>query len=251
MITIKDKRARDKMAAAGQLLAQVFAEIAPYLRENMSTLDIDTLIAQELSRKKLVSQSKGYKGYQHVSCISVNDEVVHGVPRASKVLKSGDLVKIDVCASFDGYCADMARCFFVGQQAHASSERLVDVAYKALDRGIENAVVGGRLSDISAAIQEEVEKHGFGVVREFAGHGIGRSMHEDPEIVNYGKRGHGPLLKAGMAFALEPMITLGNHDICILSDGWTAKTRDGSLAAHVEDTIIITENGPHIITRLA
>lgn len=251
MITIKDKQARAKMLTAGQLLAEVFAEVTPCIVQGMSTLDIDTKIAQSLTAKKLVSQSKGYKGYRHVSCISVNEEVVHGVPQSQKIIREGDLVKVDVCAAFDGYCADMARCFFVGGYVDSNARRLVDVAYSALDKGIDKAVPGARLGDISAAIQHEVEKHGFGVVREFAGHGIGRSMHEDPEILNYGKAGHGPLLKPGMAFALEPMITLGHYDICILPDGWTARTHDGSLAAHVEDTVIVTEEGPHIITRLA
>lgn len=251
MITIKDKRSCEKMLMTGQLLAQVFAEVAPYLVAGVSTLEIDAKIEQALTSKKLISQSKGYKGYKHVSCISVNEEVVHGVPQAHKLITEGDLVKIDVCAAFNGYCADMARCFFVGLPREHQARHFVDIAYSALDKGIEKAVPGGRLGDISAAIQDEVEKHGFGIVREFAGHGIGRYMHEDPEILNYGKKGHGPVLKAGMTFALEPMITLGHYGICILPDGWTAKTRDGSLAAHVEDTVIITEEGPQIITRLA
>jgi methionyl aminopeptidase len=250
MITIKDKRARQKMATAGMLLAQVFSELEPYITAGATTLELDKIIAQLLHYKKLISQSKGYKGYQHVSCISVNDEVVHGIPSASKRLNPGDLVKVDVCAAWEGYCADMARCFFV-EKALAEAQRLVDVAYRALDRGIEQAQPGKRLGDISAAIQTEVERAGFGVVRDFAGHGIGKRMHEDPEVLNYGKSGQGPLLRAGMSLALEPMITAGDYAVYVMPDGWTAKTRDGSLAAHVEDTVIITEEGPHIITRVA
>jgi methionyl aminopeptidase len=199
----------------------------------------------------LVSQTKGYKGYKHVCCISINDEVVHGVPDAKKILREGDLVKVDVCAALDGYCADMTRCFFVGASGSDEARRLVDTAYAALDKGIEKAVSGNRLSDISAAIQQEVERQGFGVVRIFAGHGIGKRMHEEPEILNYGIPGRGPLLQVGMAFALEPMITYGHHDVYITRDGWTAKTVDKSLAAHVEDTVIITEHGPRVITRAA
>lgn len=186
-------------------------------------------------------------GYRHVSCISVNDVVVHGVPHADCILQLGDLVKIDVCASWNGYCADMARSFFVGQSSE-QAQKLVDVAYQALKKGIDQARVGNRLSDISSAIQQEVEKHGFGVVRDFAGHGIGKNMHEAPEIVNYGKPGKGPVLKEGMTFAIEPMITAGKYNVYVANDGWTVKTVDRSLAAHVEDTIAITNAGPVILT---
>lgn len=250
MIILKDRHVYEKMARAGQLLCKLFDKLGKELQPGMTTLDIDATIASFLQENELVSQSKGYKGYRHVSCISVNDEVVHGIPNAKTVLKQGDLIKVDVCAAWSGYCADMARCFFVGSCANPQAQKLVDVARSALDKGIAQAVPGGRLGDISAAIQEEVESHGFGIVREFAGHGIGRSMHEEPEILNYGKKGHGPLLKAGMAFAIEPMITQGHYGVYLKADGWTACTRDGSLAAHVEDTVFITEKGPHIITRL-
>jgi methionyl aminopeptidase len=250
MITIKDKVARQKMVVAGQLLAELFAQLEMAVRAGVSTLHLDSVIADILRQKKLISQSKGYRGYRHVSCISINDEVVHGVPHENKIINTGDLVKIDICAAYNGYCADMARCFFVdSKKPHA--EMLVNVAWNALEKGIEKTVPGGRLGDISAAIQREVENAGFGVVRDFAGHGIGKRMHEDPEILNYGQEGKGPVLRPGMAFALEPMITHGHYAVEIMSDGWTAKTKDGSLAAHVEDTVLITENGPHIITRLA
>ena len=190
----------------------------------------------------------GYRGYKHVSCISVNDVVVHGVPAASVILKDGDLVKVDICASHDGYCADMARAFFIGKPK-PEAEKLVAVAESALKKGIEKARAGNRLGDISAAIQAEVEKNGFGVVRDFARHGIGKQMHEDPEILNYGKAGQGPLLQPGMTFALEPMITQGNYKVYVADDGWTVKTSDKSLAAHVEDTIAITHDEPKVLTR--
>ncbi|MGC2310165.1 MAG: type I methionyl aminopeptidase [Candidatus Babeliaceae bacterium] len=248
MISIKNKQAIEKMAQAGKKLAEIFKELKFFITAQMTTLEIDAWIEKQLQHYGLISQSKGYHGYQHVSCISVNDEVVHGVPGPLKKLQEGDLVKVDICVAYDGYCADMARCFFIGKPA-PEAQRLVEVAQAALDKGIEKAVVGGFLSDISAAIQQEVEKHGYGVVREFAGHGIGKKMHEEPELLNYGKPGQGPKLRVGMALAIEPMITQGHYAVRILSDGWTVVTADKSLAAHVEDTVVITQTGPLIITR--
>lgn len=249
MVTIKNKFAIEKMTEAGQLLAQIFVEIPTILHPGITTEQIDQYISSKLQANKLVSQTKGYKTYKHSSCISINDEVVHGVPSSLKKLQEGDLVKVDVCASYEGYCADMTRCFFIGQVSE-QVKNLVDVAYKSLDAGIDCMRPGRALSDISAAIQHAVESNGYSVVRDFAGHGIGKKMHEDPEILNYGKAGKGFKLMPGMAFALEPMITAGSYEIFIDKDGWTAKTRDKSLAAHVEDTIIVTDNGPRIITRL-
>lgn len=250
MITIKNQSAIDKMKRAGNLLGNMFLKIESILVENISTLEIDKWIEVYLNSNDLISSSKGYLGYKHSSCISLNDEVVHGVPSSIKKCKSGDLVKIDVCASFKGYCADMARYFFIDNVKNAEALKLVKTAQKALDAGISMARVGNRLGDISAAIEFEINKEGYGIVREFAGHGIGKRMHEDPEIVNYGKPGCGPLIKAGMAFAIEPMITQGSHKIFIAKDGWTVHTVDGKFAAHVEDTVIVTDNEPLVITRL-
>ena len=247
MIHIKNKLAIQKMAHAGAALSDIFVSMEQLIKPGVSTAEIDTWIEAQLQVKDLKSSVKGYMGYQHVSCISVNEVVVHGVPSANCFLKLGDLVKVDVCASWNGYCADMARSFFVGQPTE-QARALVEVAQRALARGIDQARVGNRLSDISAAIQEEVEKHGFGIVRDFAGHGIGKNMHEAPEIVNYGKPGKGPLLREGMTFAIEPMITAGKYNVYIANDGWTVKTVDHSLAAHVEDTIAITQAGPIVLT---
>ena len=247
MIHIKNKLSIQKMAQAGSLLADILAGVEQLIKPGISTAKIDAWIETQLQAKGLVSSVKGYMGYRHVSCISVNDVVVHGVPQADCLLQLGDLVKVDVCASWNGYCADMARSFFVGQPSE-DAQRLVDVAHQALKKGIEQARVGNKLSDISAAIQEEVEKHGFGVVRDFAGHGIGMNMHEEPEILNYGKAGKGPILCEGMTFAIEPMITAGKYHVYVTDDGWTVKTVDHSLAAHVEDTIAITNAGPIILT---
>lgn len=249
MITIKNKVALGKMATAGKLLAQIFERMAEQIKPGGNALELDSWIARELIAAQMVTKMKGYQGYRHVSCISINDEVVHGVPTSTKMFKEGDLIKVDVCASWKEYCADMARPFFVGEVA-PKIQQLVAVAEAALYKGIEQAVPGNHLGDISAAIQAEVEKHGFGVIRDFAGHGIGKRMHEDPEILNYGTPGKGPLLRAGMTFALEPMIVVGSYKIYITQDGWTVKTVDKSWAAHVEDTIVITQSGPKILTRL-
>jgi methionyl aminopeptidase len=250
MILIKNKEAICHMAEAGLELAGIFEIVGTYVVEGRSTLEIDTFIAQELQRRGLVSMTKGYMGYRHVSCVSLNDEVVHGVPSESKKMRHGDLVKIDVCASLRGYCADMARSFFVGVMP-LNDERLsfVSAAQRALDAGISQAHIGRRLTDISAAIQHEIETAGYGVIRDFTGHGIGKSMHEDPEVLNYGKPGRGPVLQKGMVFAIEPMLTMGQYDVYIADDKWTVKTVDGSLAMHVEDTVAITEDGPKILTR--
>ncbi len=249
MITIKNKAAIAKMEEAGRFLSQIFSLAPAIVRPGMSTLDIDVWMEEKQREYGLTSKMKGYKGYKHVSCISVNDVVVHGIPSKMVILQQGDLIKVDVCVAWKEYCADMARAFFVGQGTE-QQEKFVAVAYEALDAGIAQAYAGNHLSDISAAIQNKVEKAGFGVVRDFAGHGIGKRMHEEPEILNFGKPGKGPVLRAGMALALEPMITMGSHKIKIMSDGWTAKTADGSLAAHVEDTIVITDTEPKIITRI-
>ncbi len=238
MISIKNKLSLSKMHRAGQLLLEIFDTVGALVRPGISTLEIDSWIEQELKKRDLVSQSKGYHGYKHVSCISVNDEVVHGVPSAQNTLATGDLVKIDICAAWQGYCADMARAYFV-ETISPKARHLVEVAQSALDKGIAQAKPGNRISDISAAIQQEVERHGYGIVRDFAGHGIGKNMHEDPEVLNYGTPGKGPVLRPGMTLAIEPMITMGKYEVYVTKDGWTVKTVDKSLAAHVEDLSLI------------
>lgn len=252
MIMIKNKASIMKMETAGKLLAGVMRDVEAVIKPGISTAEIDTWIDLELKKRGLVSRTKGYMGYRHSSCISVNDEVVHGVPSKQKKIQLNDLIKIDICASWKGYCADMARCFFVGGDGSLSQQRLykmIEVAEQALFAGVAKAVVGNRLSDISAAVQQVVEKEGFGVVRDFAGHGIGKLMHEEPEILNYGRPGQGPVLRAGMTFAIEPMITEKSYDVYVEDDGWTVKTVDKGWAAHVEDTILITDNGPVFLTR--
>lgn len=248
MIPIKGKRALTLMKDAGRRLAELFVDLSTIIRPGISTLEIDQWVESELARRRLVSQSKGYRGYRHVSCISINDVLVHGIPSARVMVREGDLVKVDICAAWKGYCADSARCFLM-EAANEGAKDLVNAAEFALNQGIGAALAGGHLYDISAVIQQTVESRGFGVVRDFCGHGIGHKMHEEPEIPNFGKAGTGPVLKSGMAFALEPMITAGKYHVAVEADGWTVRTVDGSLAAHIEDTVIITDNGPEVITR--
>ena len=236
------------MHGAGLRLAELFAGLSAVIKPGVSTLEIDQWIENELARRQLVSQSKGYHGYRHASCISINDVLVHGIPSARIKVRENDLVKVDICAAWKGYCADSARCFLM-EAASKEARALVNAAEEALNRGIEAALAGGHLHDISSVIQQSTESKGYGVVRDFCGHGIGHKMHEEPEIPNFGKAGTGPVLKSGMALALEPMITAGGYQVAVEADGWTVRTVDGSLAAHIEDTVIITDNGPEVITR--
>lgn len=250
MISIKQAHEIERMRTAGKLLAQVFEIIKPLIKPGITSLALDQIIEQELIKHELKGEAKGYKGYQHVSCISFNDEVVHAIPSIKKTLAVGDVVKIDICASWQGYCADMARTFLVGQTSEKIAH-FVQTAQRALDAGIQQACIKSRVSDISAAIQKTVEQEGYNVIRDFAGHGIGKAMHEEPEITNFISKDKGVLLKPGMTLAIEPMIVMGNYHVFVTPDGWTVKTRDKSLAAHVEDTVLITPQGPEILTRPA
>lgn len=248
-IIIKDKVAIAKMREAGRLLALVMETITSDILEGKSTWEIDALIEQKMLAMGLKTPCKGFAGYKHATCISVNDVVVHGVPSKETVLKSGDFVTIDIVGSFKGYCADMARCFFIGEVSPVA-RKLAAVAQQSLDEAISLIKPGLRLSTISATIQQVVEKNGFGVIRDFVGHGIGKTFHEAPEVPNFGEPGTGPILREGMTLAIEPMIVEHDYHVTKLSDGWTVKTADGGLAAHVEDTVLVTADGFEILTRL-
>jgi methionyl aminopeptidase len=248
-IILKNKVSIEKMRCAGQSLASILEEVKELVKPGQSTLSIDTFIEQRMHEAQLKPVCKGYAGYQFATCISLNDTIVHGIPSKEVILKSGDFVKIDVVGAFKGYCADLARYFFVGE-VRPTAHHLALTAQQALDGAIAKVGPGIRLSDISSFIQRHVEAAGFNVIRDFAGHGIGKSMHEAPQIPNYGTPGNGPELREGMALALEPMITEKGYQLRIMSDGWTARTVDGGLAAHVEDTVIVTKNGAEVLTRL-
>lgn len=249
MIVIKNKEALEKMRTAGQLLAQIMETVQDKVKPGTSTLELDIFIEQNINKVGLKPECKGYIGYKHATLVSVNDVVIHGIPSKEILLKSGDFIKIDVVGSYKGYCADMTRPFFVGD-INPVAHNMARVAQQALDAAIAKIAPGVHLSDLSYAIQQVVERAGYGILRDFAGHGIGQSMHEAPDVFNYGPPGYGTILQEGMTFALEPMITEHSHDVFIMKDGWTVKTVDGGLGAHVEDTVAVTKNGAEVFTRL-
>ena len=248
MIVVKNKASIKKMYIAGELLALVMEQVSDFLEPGLTTLQVNDFIEKNMHKYGLKPECKGYAGYKYATCISLNDVVVHGVP-SQETLKPGDFVKIDVVGSYKSYCVDMARYFFI-ENVCDIVKKLALVAQHALDSSIENINTGKRVSDISYTIQSVIEGAGFGVVRDFVGHGIGKQIHEAPEVPNFCTPGNGPLLREGMTLAIEPMLTQKSPDVRILSDGWTAKTVDGGLAAHVEDTVLITSNGAEVLTRL-
>lgn len=237
------------MAAAGRIVAQILDALKSFVAVGMSTADVEAYVDAEIKRHKAIPAFKGYRGYPSSICISLNAEVVHGIPSKSVKIRRGDLVSIDLGVILAGFYGDAAITIPV-EGVSAEAQRLSTVTEQSLYVGIEQAVVGNRISDISSAIQRYVESHGFSVVRAFVGHGIGRQMHEEPQVPNYGKPGQGPRLREGMTLAIEPMVNAGTHDIVILHDGWTAVTADGALSAHFEHTIAVTKQGPRILTKL-
>jgi methionyl aminopeptidase len=246
MIIRKSSREIEKIAAAGALVAETIAHVGRLLRPGVTTDELDQAAGAFIREHGGIPTSEGYKGYPKAICISPNDVVVHGIPDDFDV-SEGDLVTIDVGATLDGYIADSAYTFGVGE-IEPEAQRLLDVAQGALAAGIEEAVVGNRVGDISHAIQEVVEAAGFSVIRSLVGHGVGRYYHEDPHIPNFGEPGRGPRLSDGMTIAIEPMITAGGSDVHVMEDGWTIRTADGSLSAHFEHTVAITVDGPRILT---
>jgi len=236
------------MAKACRIAAETLNLVCEMARPGIKTLNLNRAAEAYIVERGAKPAFKGYRGYPAALCVSVNDGVIHGIP-SSMALKDGDVLSVDVGVLIDGFYGDSARTVIIGQGT-AEVKRLVKVTYEALQAGVGQAVAGNRLSDISNAIQQVVESNGFSVVRDFVGHGIGRRLHEDPQIPNYGKPGKGPLLKAGMTFAIEPMVNSGGADVRILPDRWTAVTVDGKPSAHFEHTVAVTENSPNILTKL-
>jgi methionyl aminopeptidase len=247
-ILLKTPAEIEKMRRSGEALRQVHDAVRPLVVPGASTMDLEKVAAARMDSLHAISAFKGYHGFPAVLCTSINSEVVHGIPSASRILADGDIVSIDCGVVIDGFYSDCAVTYAVGTPS-AGTRRLLDVTKASLDAAIQQAQVGGRLFDISATVQEMCEAEGFGVVKEFVGHGIGRSMHEDPQVPNFGTRGKGPRLKAGMVLAIEPMINAGRAEVKVLPDGWTTVTLDGSLSAHFEHTVAITKDGPLVLTR--
>jgi methionyl aminopeptidase len=248
-IVLKSPREIAIMREAGKIVAAVTAELERRAQPGMTTRDLDQIAAQMFQAAGAESTALGYFGYPGHICVSVNDEVVHGIPGPRK-LKQGDLVKCDVAARYRGYVGDTTHCFAVGgfSELPRRTQDLVRVTQEALFMGIQQAVAGNRLSDIGAAIEAHVTENGMSVVRDFVGHGVGRNMHEAPQVHHHGPPGRGPILRPGMCLAIEPQVNLGSAAVRMLDDGWTAVTLDGSLSAHFEHTVAITTDGPRVLT---
>jgi methionyl aminopeptidase len=238
----------DRMRKAGRIVAETIERTVAAVRPGIQTAELDAVSEKTILDAGATPSFKGYRGFPASLCVSVNEQIVHGIP-GNRVLKAGDLLSLDFGAIWDGYHADAAVSLFVGGEAPSSeAEKLVRVTEDALEAGIAQIRVGGRLTDISHAVQQVVEGAGFNLVREYTGHGIGRSLHEDPQVFNYGAPGRGPELRPGLVIAVEPMAMLGDWPTRVLADGWTVVTDDGSLAAHFEHTIALTEDGPEVLT---
>jgi methionyl aminopeptidase len=249
MIIGKSKKEIEKMRAAGRLVGSVLRELRVMVAPGITTIEIDSAAERMIRDAGALPTFKGYHGFPFSICASVNEQVVHGFPSNYK-LKDGDLFSIDCGATLEGFVGDTATTVPVGT-VREDWQNLIRVTEECLERAIEQCRPGKHLGDIGWAVQEHAESHGYSVVRDYVGHGIGRQMHEDPQIPNYGKPGQGPKIKAGYVFAVEPMVNMGGHHTRVLSDGWTVVTLDGQPSAHSEHTIAITEDGPEVLTRVA
>lgn len=247
MIILKSEHEIEYIRQACKLTAETLQQLIAVAKPGVSTLELDQFAEEYIRSHGGEPSCKGYYGYPATICASINDEVVHGIPNAHRKLKNGDIISIDLVSSVNGYHGDSCVTIPIGK-VKPQVMKLLKVTEESLFKGIEQAVVGNRVGDISHAVQTYCEKFGFGVVRDFVGHGLGREMHEDPQIPNYGPAGHGPLLKPGMVLCIEPMITMGTYEVQVLGDDWTAVTRDGKPATHFEHTVVVTENGPEILT---
>jgi methionyl aminopeptidase len=248
MVILKLPDEIEKLRTSNSIVAEILGEVRERVRPGVTTGELNSY-CEELSRKKRVKPAfKGYKGYPFALCTSVNGEVVHGMP-SDRPLVSGDILSLDFGVNYKGFYGDAAITVPVGAISD-EAKRLLKVTEAGLNDAIEQARVGNRLGDISSAVQERVELAGFSIVRDFVGHGIGRSLHEDPQIPNYGIRGRGIELKPGMVLAIEPMVNAGSYEVQVLPDGWTVITKDGKLSAHFEHSVAVTENGPDILSRI-
>ena len=247
MIVCRSAAELAQMREAGRLVGEVLSELAARVAPGVSTSELDELAEKRIVRAGATPAFKGYHGYPATICASINDEVIHGIPSGRRVLQEGDIISIDVGAALDGFYGDSAITLPVGQVSEEAAT-LLRVTEEALFKAIDRARPGARVSDIGHAVQKHVESFGFSVVREFVGHGIGRRMHEEPQIPNYGEPGRGPRLAEGMVLAIEPMVNAGKAAVKVLADGWTAVTRDKSLSAHFEHTVAVTAGDPWILT---
>lgn len=246
MVILKTREEIENMRKAGEVLAKVHKEIAKIIKPGISTYEIDQFVEEYLKEHNAIPEQKGYQGFPYAICASINDEICHGFPR-KEPLKDGDIVTVDMVVNVDGWLADSAWSYGVGNISD-EAQNLLDVTKRALYLGIEKAVIGNRIGDISYAIQSYVESEGFSVVRDFVGHGIGKDMHESPQVPHFGRPGRGPRLLEGMVLTIEPMVNIGAYGCTIDDNEWTARTVDGKLSAQYEHTLAITKDGPLIIT---
>lgn len=249
MIILKSPREINIMRKANQIVAKTHEYLEELIEPGISTAEINKKGDAFIREHGAEPSFKGYRGFPASICVSINDEVVHGIPNSKRILQEGDIVSLDIGTFYEGFNGDAARTFPVGDISE-ETQKLLEVTQQALDEGIKKALHKNHLSDISHAIQSHVEKHNLSVVREYVGHGIGRDMHEAPQIPNFGSPGHGPVLKEGMTLAIEPMVNIGDFKVKTLDDNWTVVTEDGSLSAHFEHTIAITKKGPKILSKL-
>jgi len=249
VITRKSTREIELMKEAGRIVALAHQAVKDNVKVGMSTHDIDTIVEQVVVSNGATPSFKGYGGFPGSACTSINEEVVHGIPSKERILKQGDILKVDIGANYKGYHGDSAWTYPVGEITE-ETKQLLEVTEASLFEGLKHAKAGNRLTDISHAIQTYAESKGFSIVREFVGHGIGKNLHEDPQIPNYGPPGKGPTLKPGMVLAIEPMVNSGKKEVKVLSDGWTAVTVDRSNSAHYEHTVLITEESYMLLTAL-
>jgi methionyl aminopeptidase len=246
-IVIKTAKEVEKMRRAGEIVREVLEAVRAMVKPGVTTLELESVAEKLIEERGAKPAFKGYHGFPCVLCTSLNDQVVHGIPSAKTVLREGDILSVDCGAVIDGYYGDSAITIPVGRVV-PTTQRLLDVTQKSLQRAIETVRPGAMLGDVGAAVQEMVEAEGFSVVKEFVGHGIGTRMHEDPQIPNFGQRGRGVRLREGMVLAIEPMVNAGGDAVRVLKDGWTAVTEDGSLSAHFEHTVAVTKDGAAILT---
>jgi len=248
MIICKSAAEIEKLRRSGQMVREVLEEVRGRVKPGVTTLDLEEYVERRVRQLGAKPAFKGYRGYPCCLCASVNEEIVHGIP-SGRILKDGDIVSLDLGVIVDGFYGDSAVTVPVGEISD-SLKRLLRVTEESLLLGIERVRVGNRLGDVSEAVQRHAERAGYSVVREFVGHGIGRELHEEPQVPNFGMAGHGPLLKEGMVLAIEPMINAGAPDVRVLSDQWTAVTADGAYSAHFEHMVAVTRNGPDVLTQL-
>lgn len=249
MIARRSRKELERMAAAGGIVAQTLDLIENNLTSGITTGELDRIAERQIRKHDAMPAFLGYRGFPASICVSLNNEVVHGIPSSEREVRDGDIVSVDIGAVYQGFYGDAARTFAVGR-VKPEAAKLLEVTKKALLKGIEKCRPGNNLGDISAAIQRHVESNGFSVVRRYVGHGIGRRMHEDPPLPNFGKPGEGPVLKTGMVLAIEPMVNIGGYEVKTLDDQWTVVTEDGSLSAHFEHSVAVGADEPDILTEI-